>query len=92
MANIVYFWAKFPFSKWPNIETIIQPSGHTDNIKKIDSLKKNRWVDRMAVTDKLDIVRFCFQRKYTEIKVSIENADPKIQTVKFDFSKSNKKY
>ena len=46
----------------------------------------------MAVTDKLDIVRFCFQRKYTEIKVSIENADPKIQTVKFDFSKSNKKY
>ena len=46
----------------------------------------------MAVTYKLDIVRFCFQRKYTEIKVSIENADPKIQTVKFDFSKSNKKY
>ena len=31
--NLWYYWANFHCCKWPNIEKIIQPSGHTDHTK-----------------------------------------------------------
>ena len=30
LANLLYYLANFHCSKWPNIEQIIYPSGHTD--------------------------------------------------------------
>ena len=41
MANFGWYWTKFNCFKWPNIEHIIQPSGHTarylDRIETIAS-------------------------------------------------------
>ena len=39
------YWAKFQCCKWPNIENVIKPSGHPDQIRKIQPAWKieNRW-------------------------------------------------